>query len=166
MSEAAAAKPKQAGLDADFHESTHSRNVRSLSTRKLVVNRHDDLLRSGSTHQLLNRPYTAPSGGASLLDAGPPRPPPPPGAAESLATEETAQDTLSDSGSEFSGGSFCDADGEAQADREYLKKDLGASLHDDELDLNLDLDDEKEGDEKLIEDVKNRMKLEEEAAAK
>ena len=95
---------------------------------------------------------------------GAPTPPPPPGAAESLATQETADD-LSDSGSEFSGGSFCDADGEAQADRDYLQKDLGASLHDDELEFNPS-EDKDSGEDALIEDVKNRMKVEEEAAAK
>lgn len=169
MSEHKHKKPA-AALDIDFHESTH-RSFRSMSTRKLISNpnRHDDLLRSGSTHQLLNRPYSHPSGGPDLaLGAfpGPARPPPPPGAPGSLATEET-EDDMSDSGSDFSGGSFCDADGDSPADQEYLSKDLGASLHDD--DLQFDSGDDKgkdDGAEDLIADVKARMKIEEEAAAK
>jgi hypothetical protein len=155
-------KPKAIlSLDIDFHESTHTRNVRSMSTRRLVTTKHDDLLRSGSTHQLLNRPYSGPIGGMpSLLAPKIAMPPPPPGAAASLATKETAEDTLSESGSDFSGGSFCEADGEAQADRDYLKKDLGASLHDDELDFNSG---DEDGDDDLISSVKNRMKLDEAA---
>lgn len=160
-----ASKPRVGGLDADFHESTHSRMGRAMSTRRLVTNRHDDLLRSGSTHQLLNRPHTSAAAGASLLDMpGPPPAAVPAGVAESLATEDTAQDTLSDSeGSEFSGGSFCEAEGDSPADRDYLRKDLGASLHDDELEF--DSGDDKGGDD-LIADVKNRMNIDEDAAAK
>ncbi|CAB9507264.1 expressed unknown protein [Seminavis robusta] len=168
--EAAAAKPaapKTLGsLDIDFHESTHSRDIRkAYSTRRLITNRHDDLLRSGSTHQLLNRPFSASqTGPAPLLTApGPGAPPAPPGAAESLATEDTAQESDSDDGSDFS---FCDASGDCKADRDYLRKDLGASLHDDELDFDsgddLDAGAGKGGaDDDLIADMKNRMKLDE-----
>ena len=152
MTDASAKQPKLGSLDVSLHQSTHTRkmNVRAMSSRKLITNRHDDLLRSGSTHQLLNRP----TGSGSLLGSlgegsAVVEPLPPAGAAESLATE----DTDDESGSEFSGGSFGEAEGDAQADKEYLRKDLGASMHDDED------EDEDDGDDGLISDMKNRMKL-------
>ena len=166
MSDAAAAALKKPGsLDVDFHESTHSRDIRkAMSTRYLLPNRQDDLLRSGSTHQLLTRPN--PGVGASLLSMPtPPQRPAPAGAAESLATEDTGEESDSD---DDSGGSFCDASGDCAADKEYLRKDLGASLHDDDLDF--ESGDEKtkdmggdtdDDDDELIKDIKNRMKMDE-----
>jgi hypothetical protein len=157
------APPKNSGsLDIDCHESTHSRNIRkAMSTRYLLPNRQDDLLRSGSTHQLLTRP--TPSGSLLSLPLPPARPAPA-GAAESLATEDTGEE----SDSEDSGGSFCDAEGDCAADKEYLRKDLGASLHSDDLDF--ESGDEKgkdmggdtdDDDDELIKDIKNRMKMDE-----
>lgn len=94
-----------------------------------------------------------------MLAPIPAGPAPPAGAAESLATEETAEDDMSESeGSVFSGGSFCDADGDQAPDQDYLTKDLGASLHDDELEI--DGDANPEGADAIIEGIKNRMKIE------
>jgi hypothetical protein len=76
------------------------------------------------------------------------------GAGESLGgTEETAEDSESVNSED----SFCDASGDCAADREYLRKDLGASLHDDELDF--DSGDEKE-EKELIAEVQQQMKIE------
>jgi hypothetical protein len=129
-------------------------------------------LRSSSTHQLLTRP--PPTGvGASLLSmpSPPERPPAPAGAAESMATEDTLEE--SDSEDSDSEGSFCDASGDQAADKEYLRKDLGASLHSDDLgfesgddqitkEMGGDTDDD---DDELIQDIKNRMKMDEEKEA-
>ena len=72
-------------------------------------------------------------GTLSQLASIPAGPAPPPGAAESLATEDTAADDLSESGSDLSGGSFSEAAENAAADEDYLTKDLGASVNDDLL---------------------------------
>ena len=99
--------------------------------------------------------------GATLA---PGQPPAPAGAAESLATENTAEESDSD---DESGGSFCDASGDCAADRDYLRKDLGASVHDDELefdsgdDLDMGTGTDDDDDDGLISDVKNRMKIDE-----
>lgn len=139
-----------------------------MSTRNFATNRHDDLLRSGSTHQLLNRPHSeglAPTPESLKLDF--PGPPSasilPPGAPQPLKTaEETAEESDSE-GSEVSGNSFCDASGDCAADRDYLEKDLGASLHDDELALDAAAEDPEADD--LIAGLKDRMKMDEAKAA-
>jgi len=124
----------------------------------------EDLLRSGSTRQLLNRPTssstTGEEPGTALLSSIPSgQVPDPAGVAGSLATEMTEDDDLSVSdGSDSSDGSFCDADEDQAADKEYLNKALGASLHDEDLGANGD--GATEGAEDLINSVKNRMKIE------
>lgn len=162
---APAARPK-ALLDIDFHESTHSRQLRKfMSTRNLATSRYDDLLRSGSTHQLLNRSGTSPSGGLAptpeslkLNFPGPSAAGLPPGAPSLKTAEETAEESDSE-GSEVSGNSFEDAPDDCAADRDYIENNLGASLHDDELALE-NVGEDKEADD-LIAGLKDRMKLEE-----
>ena len=164
-------RPKLSSLDADYHESTHSK--RSMSSRRLVTNRHDDLLRSGSTHQLLNRPtgrftssaVVAPvtSAGASVRETAAAS------ASATVSTEANAtatagenslqgtEETAEDSESNYSEESFCDASGDCAADKEYLRKDLGASLHDDELDFDSD---DGEDEEELAAEMEKQMKIE------
>lgn len=149
------------GLDASLHASKGATRVMSkaMSMRRLITKKDDDLIRSGSTRQLLNRPMSSSTGGlapdshASQL-ASIPAGLVPPEAAESLATEDTADD-LSESGSDFSGGSFSEADENQAADEEYLTKDLGASVHDDELAV--DGEGGQEEAEDLIARMRNRM---------
>lgn len=154
-------RPKLHALDADFHESSHN-SRRAMSSRMLLgprVNRQDDFHRSSSAHQLRSTPEATPTPLPTFHRSG--TTPVVPNATESLGTEETAQES-DDDGSAFSGDSFCDADGDCAADREYLRKDLGASLHDDELDFDSDGDDDDDDDddgEDLGDQVKDRMKI-------
>lgn len=164
-------RPKLTSLDKDYHDSTHAR--KSMSTRHLLntPNRHDDLLRSGSTHQLLNRPTgrfansaVAPITPAEAIarQAAAPQVQEASEAAAAAASRlsntgeslQGTEETAEDSDSVISEESFCDASGDCAADKEYLRKDLGASLHDDELDFDSD------DDEDLIDEVENQMKIE------
>ena len=151
------------GLDASLHASKGATRVMSkaMSMRRLITKKDDDLIRSGSTRQLLNRPMfssstagMAPDSHSSQLASIPAGPVVPPEVAESLATEDTADD-LSESGSDFSGGSFSEADENQAADEEYLAKDLGASVHDDELAVDGEGGQEEAAD--LIARMRNRM---------
>ena len=161
---AATAPPKKSSsLDASLHVSTRASRVMSkaMSVRNFVRDKNEDLIRSGSTRQLLNRPVSSSAAGGiaplpSLLAPIPAGPAPPAGAAESLATEQTAEDMSDSEGSDFSGGSFCEAEENQVADQDYLQKDLGASLHDDELELDAD-EMEAEG---LINEMKHRLQIE------